>query len=131
MGRSINWGEVLSTDESTYVECDEAESTDLSDDGSAVKTMIDIVDELEKTQSKLEKSARDAVEHNIPSTLSTFNLILKNGNDKETSIWQLMTESKRRMRGRLRKRNITKTFVHCSDSSELMTRVKEAKIGER
>ena len=64
----------------------------LSDNGAGVETIIDAVDsKTRKTRyGRLLRKARDHVRNKAPHLLEELNLIIKNGSNREESIWEMM-----------------------------------------
>ena len=64
----------------------------LSDRGAGVDSVIAHLDgeDGESSRNKLLRKARDHVRNTAPRLLEVFNLIIKNGRNREESIWALM-----------------------------------------
>lgn len=101
-------------------EIDGDKSDWLSDNGEGVERMLEAM-EVKDREMRL-KAARWRVRCNCPSALATFDAIVRNGNNRKESIWQLMSRKKsKHTRHGWRRKGHTTTIERGSKSCSVPT----------
>jgi len=99
------WGDKTTLDDNPSSESRGLDPSWLSDRGEGVVSIIRQVDYAltdgksegtGRTRQQILAAARQRVRRNVPHCLEVFNLIIKNGSNREESICQMVQEAKKR-----------------------------------